>query len=508
MPSDHTHHDGHAHVGRPGHPTFHDLVDYTLNGVVVTEQALEEEGQLLNIFGRHWSKRPLERITALILLGLVVPCLLALVVCCCFQPCLVHILRCLRIREHPAQYKQFEEDELQANLDLQHRPRFWWRTPREQESARRQWVAFMYRIGDLAGARRLGWDGVSDPAALDYGRHLSRLMPEILDRCGPEADSKGMPLAWIDTNKLQVRLAREVTFEPGGTSFVRMREGNEDLLRNVAALMLAANEVLEERGFDPLRVAIEVHVASDAGSNGQQKSAEAGVGARRGSIGGPSSRKERDHRALERSLKRAEDVQSALSSIILLHVNGPGIEEVRQLLPVMGLGVSLKGVDDLDLRIMLPKEKDAMGNTCRSIEMRERFASVFSPQRPTGPTVMSDAARAQEWADYFAQVGDLKRALAFGWRAPDEEPTSPTSPRGFYQRVGSPRRPHRRSFNGLASSPGATGSGVGPKRNVTPPRAESTEPVRSAAPKLPIGSTIQPVPAPPAIIVQEHTPPI
>ncbi|KAG8461238.1 hypothetical protein KFE25_002427 [Diacronema lutheri] len=491
-----------AGVGHGAHPTVREVESLARAVGRLARHVGAEESSLLATFSRHWVERPTTLAFLASLGALLGGALLVLCACCCVQPAIVVALRALGLRKRP--FDRLEDDE--ADEAYRYRPGLWWRTDEQHERARRQWMVYLHKIGDRAGARRLGWDGVTDPEAVDYAARLAQPLGKLA-RAGAELDVRCEHVE-LDLPGLRVVLRRQLLFPPGSEAFARGGEhGNEALLRELAALLGAANEALDAIGRPPLVIALECHCAAPPVGSVDPAHAPAAL--------------------LALSAARAAEVKRVLVALLLFHYGGIAREEMASLFVAKGCGTKQRHNRDLlELRILLPSETVAIGvrHARHSLFSRARRASTgsrstFGARSVSGyggrarlnrldssltyiPTARgtddddrwSDAFSALEmgdegdlgsddgldpeeeerrhaWVAYYRRIGDERRARALGWR-PRREPSvsvgrpsadasparSPAPSEDGDQAARAPRAPRAHRDSGTPQSPGAAGA--------------------------------------------------
>jgi len=90
-----------------------------------------------------------------------------------------------------------------------------------------------------------------------YRKQLSRVVPTARTRLASMVDDVD-----VDVAALQLRLHAALRFEPNNSAFTQPRVA-EGLLEQVAATLRAYNDLLEQKGMDPLHVAIECQTDGD-----------------------------------------------------------------------------------------------------------------------------------------------------------------------------------------------------------------------------------------------------
>lgn len=356
--------------------------------------AVSEEVSILDVFSRHANQHPAVHALIVVVVAAVLLLVALCVLCCCLQPCIVHALRLVGMRSAP--YQQFYdlgEDRLRARAV---KP-FWWRRPDEEEQARREWVVFMARLGDRAGLRRLGWASQDDPERAFYGRTLAKVQRAVELKVGDN-----VPDVLLDLNNLAIRLRRPITFKHREAGF-REPELAGVLVRQVSMVVAALNKELQDIDVAPPCICIDGYTAE----------VEPAAAMR------------------QLSYQRATNTRRALAAQLSAHLPPSQRSAAEELVYCVGHGGARlqRGVE---IRILTPTQarefQEARAAQGLLGSRRASAVSLLSEDSETSSSGTLDLTEQEErmkvWAHYYAQIGDLSRARAFGFR--DDKPGSPT----------------------------------------------------------------------------------
>jgi len=379
--------------GRSPHPNLHDVWLGLKEMARHLWDSLTEEAGVLNVYGRHVEEHPAVRWVTIVVGSAACAIVACCMLCCCIQPAIVHCLRLVGLKESP--YKPFHDD-LEDQRAARSRP-FWWRTPEDEEAARREWLVYLKHVGDHQGLRRLGWRPHEDPERYFYGRQLGGVQRALGSRLAKEC-----PDVLLDLPRLVIRLRKPIAFSHGEEG-VRDPEAASATLKQVAQAIAMCNKELHRRSLDPLHICVDGYTADAEPAEEMRR-----VSAERA-------------RAVRRVLasKLAAFAPQADVHALLFHEGHGGSRSLRR-------GVELRVLTPTDARERTREREEASAERQRRSSLEsgpsERSGSGTSTVESTGTA--EEEERMRVWAHYYAQIGDMERARAFGFR--DDQPESPT----------------------------------------------------------------------------------